>query len=188
MTKNKLIKLLSVLLAAAAIFSFSGCDEELLEAFFSEENVDVDSSNENREGPYEVVKVVDGDTIKLMIDGEKKNVRLIGVDTPESVHPDASKNVPEGTLASDHTKALVGDNMLYIEYGVEREDHYGRPLCYVYLPDGTMLNEQLLIDGYADVLFVGSKNSMYKDHFYELRDEARDAGRGLWSTGVFDKD
>lgn len=188
MIKNKFIKLLSVFLAAAALFSFTGCDEELLEALFYEETAEVDSANENRDGPYEVVKVVDGDTIKLMIDGEKKNVRLIGIDTPESVHPDASKNVPEGTLASDHTKALVGDNMLYIEYGVEREDHYGRPLCYVYLPDGTMLNEQLLIDGYADVLFVGSKNSMYKEHFTELRDEARDAGRGLWSTGVFDKD
>ncbi|MBQ1388170.1 MAG: thermonuclease family protein [Clostridia bacterium] len=137
------------------------------------------------EGPYEVAKVVDGDTIKLIINGEKKNVRLIGVDTPESVHPDASKNVPEGKLASDHTKELVGDNQLYIKYGTEPADRYGRPLCYVYLPDGTMLNEQILRDGYAKVMIVG-KNKEYKEKFTEIASEAKAEGRGLWSTGVFD--
>lgn len=166
--------------------SLSGCDYELLEELLLAEDEEIYAdANEGREGPYEVVKVVDGDTIKLMIDGEKKNVRLIGIDTPESVHPDQEKNVPEGKLASDHTKELVGDNDLYIEYGTEPQDHYGRPLCYVYLPDGTMLNEQILKDGYAKVLIVG-KNKEYKDRFTALQNEAKDAQRGLWPTGVFD--
>ena len=184
--------------AAALVLAapLSGCSEELLDEllYYEEESSQSASSGasgalsfEGREGPYEVVKIVDGDTIKLMIDGEKKNVRLIGIDTPESVHPDSDKNVPEGKLASDHTKELVGDSELYIEYGTEPQDRYGRPLCYVYLPDGTMLNEKILSDGYAKVLIVG-KNKEYKDRFYELQDEAKAEGRGLWSTGVFDSD
>ena len=178
--------------AAIVAVSFAGCDEAFLEELvgeYEEEAVSVSASNlpEDAEGPLEVVKVVDGDTLKLMIDGEKKNVRLIGVDTPESVHPNKEKNVPEGKLASDHTKELVGDSDVYIVYGVEKEDHYGRPLCYVYLPDGTMLNEQILYDGYGDILFVG-KNKQYKDEFTAVRDEAKAENRGLWSTGIFDDD
>ena len=193
---KRLIRAAAVAAAAITlVFSLSGCDEELLnELLYYEEDsesvssvVSADASNESREGPYEVVKVVDGDTIKLLIDGEKKNVRLIGIDTPESVHPDSDRNVPEGKLASDHTKELVGDNPLYLEYGTEPQDRYGRPLCYVYLPDGTMLNEIILSDGYAKVLIVG-KNKEYKDRFNEIQAEAKAEGRGLWPTGVFDED
>lgn len=185
--------LLVFLCAAVALVTLSGCDEAMLDELFGsyeESASDVSGANENpnegREGPFEVVKVVDGDTLKLMIDGEKKNVRLIGIDTPESVHPSAEKNVPEGTLASDHTKELVGSSEVYLEYGTEPQDRYGRPLCYVYLPDGTMLNERILEDGYADVMIVG-KNKEYKERFTEIRDEAKAEGRGLWPTGVFDK-
>ena len=133
-------KIAALLAGAMIACSLSGCDEALLEELFAyEEEVSSSSSSsasstelkEGLEGPYEVVKVVDGDTIKLMIDGEKKNVRLIGIDTPESVHPDSEKNVPEGKLASDHTKELVGSSELYIEYGTEPQDRSGRPLCYV---------------------------------------------------------
>lgn len=188
--RKRIISALAAMLAAAVIaMSFAGCDEALLEELLSYEeesaSMVTENPNEGRDGPYEVLKVVDGDTIKLSIDGEKKNVRLIGIDTPESVHPDADKNVPEGKLASDHTKELVGDSELYIEYGTEPQDRYGRPLCYVYLPDGTMLNEQILRDGYAKVLIVG-KNKEYKEKFYEIQDEAKAEGRGLWPSGVFD--
>ena len=187
-------RLLALISAAILALSFAGCDEAVLDELFGEYeetgstvSASSDSSEalEGKDGPYEVVKVVDGDTLKLMINGEKKNVRLIGIDTPESVHPTEEKNVPEGTLASDHTKELVGDSEVYIEYGTEPQDRYGRPLCYVYLPDGTMLNEKILEDGYAKVLIVG-KNKEYKERFYEIQDEAKAEGRGLWPTGVFD--
>ena len=186
---KRLYRPIAVLFAAAALFSFTGCDEALFdELLLNEESSAVSvNPNEGREGPFEVVKIVDGDTIKLMIDGEKKNVRLIGIDTPESVHPNSEKNVPEGKLASDHTKELVGDSELYLEYGTDPQDRYGRPLCYVYLPDGTMLNEQILADGYAKVLIVG-KNKEYKELFTEIQEQAKAEGRGLWSTGVFDSE
>jgi len=137
------------------------------------------------DGPYEVVKVVDGDTIKLDIDGETTTVRLIGIDTPESVHPDQTKNVPEGKLASDHTKELLGRSDVYIEYGEEPYDRYGRVLAYVYINDDTMVNAEILDDGYAQVLTI-KPNDKYEEYFKQLEQDARSHDRGLWSTGVFD--
>ena len=162
---------------AVVPLTMSGCDESFFDELLADDTASDAASvsaelPEDAEGPYEVLKVVDGDTIKLDIGGEKTNVRLIGIDTPESVHPDKEKNVPEGKLASDHTKELVGSNSLYIVYGEEKQDRYGRPLCYVYLPDGTMLNEKILEDGYAKVLIVG-KNNKYKDRFNEIQEEAK---------------
>lgn len=154
---------------------------------YSPENAATTESAEDSiyEGPYEVVKVVDGDTIKLLIDGETTTVRLIGIDTPESVHPDKSKNVPEGKLASDHTKELVEDKFVYIEYGEDPRDRYDRVLAYVYIDENTMLNAQILEDGYAEV-YTLKPNNKYEEYFQNLEDEARSGNVGLWSTGVFD--
>ncbi len=137
------------------------------------------------DGPYEVVKVVDGDTIKLDIDGETTTVRLIGIDTPESVHPDQTKNVPEGKLASEHTKDLLGKSDVFIEYGEEPYDRYGRVLAYVYIDDDTMVNAEILNDGYAQVYTI-KPNNKYEEYFKQLEDDARTHDRGLWSTGIFD--
>lgn len=149
------------------------------------ENNNTTTENSIYKGPYEVVKVVDGDTVKLLIDGETATVRLIGIDTPESVHPDKSKNVPEGTLASDHTKELIEDKFVYIEYGKESHDRYNRILAYVYIDENTMLNAQILEDGYAEV-YTLKPNDKYEKYFLNLEDEARKNNAGLWSTGVFD--
>ena len=149
------------------------------------ENNNTTTENSIYKGPYEVVKVVDGDTVKLLIDGETATVRLIGIDTPESVHPDKSKNVPEGTLASDHTKELIEDKFVYIEYGKESHDRYNRILAYVYIDENTMLNAQILEDGYAEV-YTLKPNDKHEKYFSNLEDEARKNNAGLWSTGVFD--
>ncbi len=137
------------------------------------------------EGPYEVVKIVDGDTVKLSIDGDVTTVRLIGVDTPESVHPTKEKNVPEGKLASAHTKELLENRYVYIEYDEEPTDRYGRALVYIYLDEETMVNAKLLEDGYARVLTI-PPNDKYRDYFEQLEKEAKENNAGLWSTGVFD--
>ena len=62
---------------------------------------------ENQNNLYEVVRVVDGDTVILNIDGQRTRVRLIGIDTPESVAEDKSRNVKEGKIASEYTKNLL---------------------------------------------------------------------------------
>lgn len=131
-------------------------------------------------GKYLVSNVVDGDTIDVEIDGETVRVRLIGVDTPESVHPDESRNTEEGEIASAWTKQLLFGQYVYLEYDVQPEDTYGRRLAYVYLDDGeTMVNRLLLENGLAQVMTV-QPNSKYASEFYELQQKARAQGMGFW--------
>lgn len=104
-------------------------------------------------------RVVDGDTlIATNSNNEDLRIRLIGVDTPESVHPDKDRNTQEGDLASQYTKSLLKiGQKLYLEYDVQKTDRYNRVLAYVWLSDEisndtiseTMLNAKLVADGYA---------------------------------------
>lgn len=88
---------------------------------------------------YLCTRVVDGDTIIVNIDGKKERVRLIGVDTPETKHP--NKPVEYfGREASAFTKGMVEGKKVKLEYDWQRRDKYGRLLAYVYLEDGTFLN------------------------------------------------
>ena len=131
-------------------------------------------------GPYKVTKIVDGDTIDVSINKRTVRVRLIGVDTPESVHPDKSMNTPEGKEASKYTKSLLKGKKVYLEYDVTNEDTYGRTLAYVYLENGTMVNRLLLEKGMARVYTV-QPNSKYADEFYEAQVTAREHKVGFWS-------
>ena len=128
---------------------------------------------------YPVTKVVDGDTFWVE-DGSPKGlkVRLIGVDTPETVHP--RKPVEYfGREASDFVKQLLTNNKVRLEYDVEKTDRYGRLLAYVYLPDGTFLNAHLIRHGYGQVMTV-PPNVKYADQFVKLQRKARRKNAGLW--------
>lgn len=118
----------------------------------------------------EIVRVVDGDTYILDIDGEETRVRLIGVDTPESVAPEGyhKENTDEGRLVSEIVKEkLATVPFLYIEYDVGRTDKYGRTLAYLYFPDGTMVQEWLLQNGYANIATY-APNTKYEEHFESI--------------------
>lgn len=129
---------------------------------------------------FPVKRVVDGDTFRIDIGGGRDDtVRLIGVDTPETVKP-GSPVEPYGKEASDFTKKLLTGKTVCLEKDVEERDRYGRLLAYVYLEeDGTFVNELLLAEGYAQVLTV-PPNVRFSDRFVEVQREARSAGRGLW--------
>lgn len=134
-------------------------------------------------GEYEVIRVVDGDTIDVEIDGEGTRVRLIGIDTPESVHPDENRNTKEGKAAADWLGELLDGEKVYLEYDAAQTDKYGRTLAYVYLSDRkTMVNKLLLENGLAQVMTV-QPNSKYSDEFYKLQTHARKAGAGFWAEG-----
>lgn len=111
--------------------------------------------------PATVTRVIDGDTFEADLNGETITVRLIGVDSPESVHPDEAKNTEEGILASNYTKEKLEGKEVELEYDVETEDSYGRTLAYVWL-DGELYNKKLLDDGYA-VLMTIPPNIKYVD-------------------------
>ena len=133
----------------------------------------------------ELIYVVDGDTVVVSDNGTEYKVRLIGIDTPESVHQDESKNNEYGALASEHTKALLNNvKTIYIEPGQDPEDDYGRVLAYVWsAPDTTditkSLNYIILQDGYADTLTI-APNDKWASDFENVKEAAKAAGKGLW--------
>ena len=123
--------------------------------------------------------VVDGDTIDVSIRGEDVRVRLIGIDTPESVSR-TEENTPEGEAASDYLKGCIrsGDT-LYLEYDKERQDKYGRTLAYVWLsPDADTgsfadfceynLNAVICQNTYCELLSI-PPNEKYRDWFAALK-------------------
>jgi micrococcal nuclease len=128
---------------------------------------------------YTVTRVVDGDTIIIDMDGAEERVRLIGVDTPESVHPDESRNVPYGEIASKFTKERLEGRKVEIELDTQERDRYGRILAYVYI-DGEMFNKALLSEGHAQISTY-PPNVRYVDEFTLLQQEARNSGAGLWA-------
>lgn len=131
-------------------------------------------------GLYDVVRTVDGDTIVLNIDGEEKTIRLIGVDAPESVHPDRSRNTEDGKIASDWMSEYLSGKQVYLEYDIETVDDYGRILAYVYLDDGsTMVQEELLRAGYASTMTI-RPNTKYEYQFGNIEREAQANKRGIW--------
>lgn len=122
------------------------------------------------------VRVIDGDTIEL--DGGEK-VRYIGIDTPETVHP--QKPVQwMGKEASEANRVLVEKRKVRIEHDVERTDRYGRTLAYVWLGE-ILVNEQLVQLGYAQVSTY-PPNVKYQERFLAAQRAAREAGRGLWGA------
>lgn len=134
-------------------------------------------------GKYKVTRVVDGDTIKVDFNGKEESLRLIGVDTPESVHPDASKNVPDGKTASDFTKSRLEGKEIAIEFDVQERDQYGRLLGYVW-HNGEMFNKTLLKEGYAKVATY-PPNVKYVNDFTKLQEQARNSKKGFWRGGEF---
>ena len=135
------------------------------------------------DGPYEVVAVLDGDTIDVDVDGTVTRVRLIGIDTPELYAADeavAGAVSPEGEAAAEYTRNLLEGNMVYIEYDAELLDNYGRTLCYVYLRDKrTMVNELILQNGYARTLTI-EPNVKYRERLAAAEAAAKADGVGLW--------
>lgn len=127
---------------------------------------------------YKVVRVVDGDTIKVNFNGKEESVRLIGIDTPESVHPDGTKNAEEGKVASNYTKSMLEGKDVVLEFDVQERDMYGRLLAYVWLGN-TMFNKTLLQEGYAQVSTF-PPNVKYVNDFLVLEEVARENNKGLW--------
>ncbi len=138
-----------------------------------------------------LLNVVDGDTIDVELNGEETRIRLIGIDTPESVNPDESRNNEYGDEASAYTKMLLtGVETLYLEFDSKIIDDYGRTLAYVWLTETNknttdvigkyMVNGILVKDGYAMAKDY-PPNIRYSSSLSMLQDEAKRKADGLWS-------
>jgi micrococcal nuclease len=133
------------------------------------------SSDVNRE-KVRVAEVIDGDTIKLE---NGQVVRYIGIDAPETVHPDKPIQC-YGKEAFNKNKELVEGKEIEMEKGVPESDEYARLLRYIWVED-IFVNEYLVREGFArsSTYLSGIE---YKEKFEEAEREAREEGRGLWGS------
>jgi micrococcal nuclease len=132
-----------------------------------------------------VSNVIDGDTIKISpaVNG-LKDVRLIGVDTPETVDPSEGVE-PYGQQASDFATRELALRRVRLEFDKERMDRYGRLLAYVYL-GGKMFNEELVAKGYAQA-HPYPPNTAHAAEFAAAQRRAREAGLGIWELSTAQK-
>lgn len=169
-------KLIILIIAAICMYFFGG-------------NVisDKDSNGEFISGV--VARVVDGDTAVIRVNGEERRVRFLGVDTPETVHPNKPVQY-YGKEASNFSKESLTGKNVWLEYDASPTDRYGRHLAYIWTsrPDSvtessmrnSMFNAKLLLGGYAKVMII-KPNGKYADLFRKFESEAKTAKRGLWS-------
>ncbi|MBK6661762.1 MAG: thermonuclease family protein [Thermoflexaceae bacterium] len=127
----------------------------------------------------DVSRVVDGDTIVVRIAGTEDRVRYIGVDTPETVDPRKPVQAfgPEATALN---KSLVQGQRVCLEKDITDRDRYGRLLRYVWLADGRLVNEELLLAGFATVVTYPPDVKYVESRYLPAQRAAREAGRGLW--------
>lgn len=126
-----------------------------------------------------VVNVVDGDTVDVLIAGQELRVRYTGIDTPETVDPRRPVEC-FGREASQRNRDLVEGKAVGLEKDVSEFDRFGRLLRYVWA-DGEMVNAKLVEEGYATASTF-PPDVKYADLFASLQGQAREAGRGLWTT------
>ena len=136
-----------------------------------------------------IVRAVDGDTAVVRIDGQEKRVRFLGVDTPETVHPNKPVQF-YGKEASSFTKESLNGRRVWLEYDSNPQDRYGRHLAYIWLNNPKTINEstiresmfnaKLLLGGYAKVMII-RPNKRYESEFRKFQDEARNKKLGVWS-------
>lgn len=139
-----------------------------------------DRRGSSGEATVAVDRVVDGDTVRVWIDGKSESVRYIGIDTPESVKPDSPVEC-FGEEAKRFNQELLDDSpRVTLVFGREKRDRFGRLLAYVY-SGGRLLQAEMLRLGFAITLEV-PPNTSRASEFSELEEAARAAGRGLWSA------
>lgn len=133
----------------------------------------------DEDSQYPIERVIDGDTFTAKIGWHEITVRMLGIDTPETVDPRKPVQC-FGKEASDQTKNLLNGKAVQLKFNPNREkkDKYGRYLAYVYAGD-LFVNEFLLENGYAREYTYGKPYIFQKD-FREIEKIAKDSKKGLW--------
>lgn len=162
---RRLIRVISIALLAVLSLLFGCMAQNASEGGRADENISA----------Y-IEKVVDGDTVDATISGKRKQIRLIGVDAPELGQK------PWGKRSRKFLEDLIAASgwQVRIEYDVEKRDKFDRILAYLWTRDGKMINEEMLINGYA-VLFTFPPNVKHVERLRAAQVIARENKRGIWS-------
>ena len=167
-----------------------------VESNLNQDNKGGKEKSDNSDNLFEEVlidRVVDGDTAEFVLNGEKKKLRFIGVDTPETVHPTKGEQY-YGKEASNFTKKSLEGKTVYLEKDVSDVDRYGRVLRYIWLEKpndykniskdeikNKMFNAILLKEGYA-VTSTFPPDVKYESIFLDISRVARENEKGLWKN------
>ena len=131
-------------------------------------------------GQYKVIRVVDGDTIVIKYGGKNEKVRLLCVNTPESVHPDEKQNIPMGKVASKYTQKKLTGKHVSLEFELSRlRGNHGRLLAYVFV-DGQNLNLDLIRQGLSPYYTKYGKSQKYDSEFRSAEKQARKEKLNIW--------
>lgn len=129
--------------------------------------------------PYKVLRVIDGDTIDIHYGEKKERIRLLNVDTPESVHPDKTRNTSLGKQASDYTKKRLSGKFVSLEFEGKKRGKYGRLLAYVIL-DNTNFNLELVQNGWSPYYTKYGESKRYHEKFRLAQEQAQLRGKHIW--------
>ena len=130
-------------------------------------------------GQYHVMRVIDGDTIVVNYGGKKEKVRLLYVNTPESVHPDKKQNIPMGKAAFDYTKSRLKGKYVDLEFEGALRGRYGRLLAYVFVY-GVNFNLDLVREGLSAYYTKYGLSQKYDKEFREAERYARAQELNIW--------
>jgi len=153
----------------------AGCGENSVEASSAFEEAETS-------GPYEIVKVTDGDTVQVLIDGEKVKVRIIGIDTPEVV----STTEPVqcfGPESSTFAEELLAGSSVYLEYDESQGllDKFGRTLAHVWTEDKELYASEAIANGFG-IEYTYETDYKYKEIYLEDQSKAKASSSGLWGS------
>lgn len=132
-------------------------------------------------GQHPVLKIIDGDTIDIKYQGQKERIRMLCVDTPESVHPDQSRNTQMGKKASAYTKSRLTGQSVNLEFETKKRGKYGRLLAYVIL-DGENFNIELVQKGWSKYYTKYGISENHHSAFLSAEKAAKKKGLNIWST------
>ena len=170
-------KISTILILGILVFGCTGEVTSAPEASLSPKGSITDNNRSNLV-QYEVIRVIDGDTVELK-NGER--LRYNDIDTPETVHP--SKPIEcYGVEARKKNKELVEGETILVELGNPEKDRYGRLLGYVYIDD-LFVNAELVRGGYAEVNSYGNPGSKFNE-LIQIENKAKSKPTGLWANCV----
>ena len=133
-----------------------------------------------------VLRVVDGDTIVVNYKGEEEKVRLLCVNTPESVHRDKKQNIPMGKTASDYTKKRLIGKCIDLEFEGKKRGKFNRLLAYV-IVDGQNFNIDLVKRGLSVYYTKYGQSEKYDQEFKNAERYARNHGLNIWGDAELTK-
>lgn len=196
-TKKQVIRTLTLFIATILVIS-GLADTSLLNTVLQQLQTDetsdavvTDATLYIPEGFFLVERVVDGDTVVVRDEhGVEQRVRLIGVDAPESVHPTQTVEC-FGREASAALTAFLEGKLVTLLFDSTQGmlDQYDRTLAYIFLEDGTLVNEWLIVQGYAyEYTYNTAIPYQQQASFIRAEKTAQSTAQGLWAPGVCQHD